>query len=152
MSRQKRGLVFSLDAVFAIYIGIFFMTTYLLVLEPYYSPTSDMTQLHRVARDLHEARYYYRQGEVDVQMNPEEYGYTTACAGSGDVGASKDLQYASIRDYGYDDNVQNYVPSNYPIDKQTLMLYPYANKWLYAGLYSIGSEIWYTGVTQACTK
>jgi len=136
---KRKGIVFTLDAVFAIYMGLLFMTTYLMLMDMYYEPTTNIMPLSRIARDYHESDYYLSQLTVTDSMDID--GYTRNCGETDDIGASTSLKYPKIRLRGYSEEVQAAVPV--PSLSQDDIMFTYPNKWYYAGTYERAYQLEY---------
>ena len=53
---KKRGIIFSIDAVFALYIALLLMTAFLAIIQTQSQTNEDLLKLSRLARDVHEIR------------------------------------------------------------------------------------------------
>jgi hypothetical protein len=64
---MKKAIVFTMDAVFALYIFLIVASTFLFVLQSQ-TQNEDMLTLSRIARDVYETRFY--GGTVDSTKFP----------------------------------------------------------------------------------
>lgn len=55
---MKRGVLFTMDAVFALYIALLFLSTMMVLLEASKNYSSDSLTLARISRDVYEVKRY----------------------------------------------------------------------------------------------
>jgi len=92
---MKKGVVFTMDAAFALYISLLVMGTMMVLLEADTNYSDDPLALSRLAKDLYEVRKY------DLTLNlPSFIKKGSACDGKTLIAAVQNVTY---RDIQYDD-------------------------------------------------
>ncbi len=88
---MKKAIVFTMDAVFALYIFLIVMSTYLFLLQAQ-PQQEDMLMLSRLARDGYEVEWW--GGTVDSTKFPW-LAFDTACNNKKIVGSEEAIVYDS---------------------------------------------------------
>jgi hypothetical protein len=86
-----RGIVFTLDATFALVLVMIFAGTLFAMLENFSQPDESLT-LSRLARDVYEIRHY---GATDTAAGVLE---DDKCASAAQIGSAAAIVYGSISD------------------------------------------------------
>jgi len=93
---MRRGIVFTMDAVFALYISLLFMSTMLVLLETGRNYSDDSLALSRLSRDVYEVKRYV----PDLMLPNENITFITtgsACNLYDSVGSAMILRYSDIQ-------------------------------------------------------
>ena len=85
---KKRGIFFTIDAVFALYIAMLLMTAFMVVLQTQEQTSDDLLKLSRLARDVHEIRK-----ENPGAALPTGFSEGAACGEGKTVGSAFILVY-----------------------------------------------------------
>ena len=73
---MRKGVVFTMDAVFALYVALLLLTTFFFMLEAKQS-SEDIFYLSRIARDVYEVNYS-SEGTASIILPS---GLSTSCTG-----------------------------------------------------------------------
>ena len=88
MKKKDKGLVFSIDAVFALYIAILLTTAFVAVMQTQTQTNEDLLKLSRLARDI----YQMRQHSPGAGL-PSEFSEGNNCNDAKTVGSSFIIVY-----------------------------------------------------------
>jgi hypothetical protein len=88
---MRKGIVFTMDAILALYIALLFMSIMMVLLETNQNYSNDSLSLARLSRDVFEVRKY----NPSVTL-PSFIATGSACSGKGTIG-SVFLVYSDIQ-------------------------------------------------------
>jgi len=89
---MKKGVVFTMDAVFALYLSLVLMSTMMVLLEANKNYSEDSLALARLARDVYEIKRY----NPSITL-PSFIKTGTSCDSSSSVGSARVLYYRDIQ-------------------------------------------------------
>lgn len=94
---MKKGIVFTMDAVFALYVALILTTTFFFMFEARQS-SEDLYHLSRLARDVYEVNYSSGGTLTSITLPA---GLSTSCAGKNLTAVESAVVYKTGGNLGY---------------------------------------------------